>query len=273
MEFKMNTKRIPRNNLVLSVCFCIGLTACDTSAIKENTKEISTVIGGAVGGVIGSKIGKGNGRTAAIIGGTLLGAYLGSELGKYLEEQDQKAHLKTTKKALSTGKTQSWTNPDTKTSGKSRIVSTKTKKEPVKVAVLKKKIKKVPPLEIIGETYSAKKKSNLRGGPGTDYEIVGGLPKGENVNVVGKVKEKDWYLVSYDGVGTGFVYSPLLISAPTEIPSSSGTTIAKEDISEQEVATNRKCRTVEQSVSLADGSSHQETIQACQGPNGWEVQT
>ena len=93
-----------------------------------------------------------------------MAAYVGNSLHKYLKnEEDRKKHISKTQEALSTGKDQSWSNSDSKTSGEIRVTENIKKKEAVKLPVLKKKVKQVPPLEIIGETYKANKKLNVRG--------------------------------------------------------------------------------------------------------------
>ena len=138
--------------------------------------------------------------------------------------------------------------------------------------MLKSKVKQVPPLEIDGGTYLAKKRVNVRGGPSTDYVIVGKLAEQEAVKAIGLVKGKSWYMISQGGAGSGFVYQPLLDAAPTM-------TVAptkpanNSDIEEAQVAETTVCRVIERSVNLADGTSEQEKLTACQGPNGWEIQS
>ncbi len=257
-----------------TVClFSILILSLMLTACNKYTHEISTAIGAGTGALLGYLIGDDDIRILTTSGGAVIGGFIGSEIGKYLETQDQKKHALATQKAFSTGKNQSWSNPETNTSGKARVVNSSTEKTSVNLPVLKKKVKQVPPLDIIGSTYQAKTTSNLRGGPGTDYEKVGSLPTDKKVNVVGKVKGKEWYLISYDGVGSGFVYADLLKPTPTAMPDDSKTQIRKQDISNKKIADQRKCRTIEQSVSLADGSTKKETVKACQGPNGWEVQS
>ncbi|MBX3631260.1 MAG: SH3 domain-containing protein [Nitrosomonas sp.] len=234
-------------------------------------QQTGTAIGGTIGAVLGNQFG-GNNKVMWTTFGALGGALLGNQIGKFLDERDQQRMVQVTEQTIATGQTHTWSNPENNTRGEARVIATETKQEPVKVKVLKKKISKVPPLDIIGQTYRATTNSNLRGGPGTDYVVVGNLTENEIVNVVGKVRDKDWYLISHDGVGSGFIHTPLLEAAPTEAPTPPETPIAESDVGEEHVAANRVCRKIEQSVSLANGSSHTETIDACQGPTGWEVQ-
>lgn len=52
---------------------------------------------------------------------------------------------------------------------------------------------------------------NVRDGPGTDYERVDGLSKGDRVRAVGRTEDNEWVAVSRDGTTLGFVYAPLLV--------------------------------------------------------------
>ncbi|WDE02829.1 SH3 domain-containing protein [Thalassomonas viridans] len=203
--------------------------------------------------------------------GAFAGSVIGKQLSKYLDKQDFHHMTQATSAAVALGQGQSWINPQTNTRGEARVVSTENKADSFKIPVLKQRIDQVPPLDIIGQTYHALKKSNVRGGPGTRYQIVSGLAIGEAVNVIGKVRDSNWYLISKDGIGRGFIYAPLLEAAPAEKMPDSGISIAQEEIEEKEVTTNRICRTIEQSVSFADGSLRKDTIKACQSPSGWQV--
>lgn len=260
----MSTKKVALRTVILCIPM-LGLSGCDTLS----KAQIGATMGTVVGGVIGHKAcGEKKDLCAAL--GALAGGYLGNKLGKYLDEQDRQKMATATQQAVNSGKTQVWSNPDNKTSGSAKVISTQKKSEPVKIPVLKEKIAQVPPLDIIGETYQAKNKSNLRGGPGTDYEIVGSLSANEAVTAVGKVKGSNWYLISKAGVGSGFIYAPLMKYAP-DASLSTTDRIAKSEISEQKVSASSVCREIEQSVTLADGSSHSETLNACQTANGWKV--
>lgn len=251
--------------LRLFVCSALILTVPGCGATKE---QLGTLAGAGAGILISSQVG-GKYKQAAMIGGAILGGLIGNRIGKYLDERDKQRMEEVTQQAIVTGKDQTWDNPENKTRGTAHVVSSQTKEAPIPVRVLKDKVTQVPPLDILGQTYRAVKNADLRGGPGTDYKVVGNLASGKAINVVGKVRASDWYLISEDGVGSGFVEIAALEPAPSEAPQSSGTKVAESDVSEKVVASNRVCRKVEQTVNLADGSSHSDTIDVCQGPNGW----
>jgi surface antigen len=252
---------------LLIVGVAISLAGCNATM-----QQAGTVLGGVVGGVIGKaserwlpeKVDK---RYAVIIG-TALGAYVGNQIGRGLDERDKKQVAVARQRAFDSGAPQSWESPERKTRGSATVVSSRTEQTTVAVPVLRAKVSQVPPLEIIGATYKAKAASPVRGGPGTDFVQVGNLKANEAVNVVGQVKGSNWFLISQDGAGSGFVQSSMMEEAPDDVPASSGT-VASANVVTQTVASERVCRTVEQSVSLADGSTRKETVEACKGPNGW----
>ena len=53
---------------------------------------------------------------------------------------------------------------------------------------------------------------NLRGGPGTNYNIVGSLQTGQTADVVARNPSGDWWQISAGGV-QGWVYSPLVTTS------------------------------------------------------------
>lgn len=264
---------------VCALICAISLTASpvalanDEDTGQETSKsDLGTIIGAGLGALLGSTLG-GDNKVVGTAVGALLGGFLGNEIGGYLDEQDRQQMAAITKSTIETGQANSWTNPDTKVAAKTRVVETTKKTKPVKVKVLKKKVKKVPPLDMLGETFKAKRGSNIRGGPGTDYVVVGKLKSSQVVSVVGQVKGKPWYLISEDGIGSGFVYSSLLVPAPEDEPTDTELTYSEDDVSEEQVASTQTCRKIEQTVSLPDGRTETETLTACQEPTGWKVQT
>ena len=66
----------------------------------------------------------------------------------------------------------------------------------------------VPAVEPADVTMWALKRSNLRGGPGTDHAKVGLLEVGDEVQVMGEIG--DWLRIEAPGGGEAFVYGPLL---------------------------------------------------------------
>jgi hypothetical protein len=58
---------------------------------------------------------------------------------------------------------------------------------------------------------------NMRSGAGTGYRIIAKLPKGARVTVTGNPKRSggyDWYPVTIDGIGSGWVVGKYLTAIP-----------------------------------------------------------
>ena len=80
------------------------------------------------------------------------------------------------------------------------------------------------------ETYYAVRRSNLRSGPGTEFDKVGRLSPGDEIEVTGKVAGKNWYRIAMEGGKEAFVFASLLTErkpAETQVavgvyPSSAG---------------------------------------------------
>lgn len=252
--------------LVFLLNCCAGNVAFDTQ--KE---QIGTVIGGAVGGVGSHFAGKGGtgAVVAATVFGTAAGAWVGNRIGAWLDEKDREKLAEATQRTAVTGKPQTYENPETRVAVQTRVTKTETRKEPVTVPVLKGRIKEVPPLDLIGAPYRVRKTTNVRGGPGTDYAVVGGLKTGETITAVGKVIGKEWYLISEGGAGIGFVGTSLLTPAPATATTAMAASTA--DVENKTAEATRVCRTVEQIVVDPAGIKHTEQITTCRGPNGWEI--
>lgn len=242
------------------------MTGCQTTK-----QDAGTVIGGLLGAAAGSQFGDGGGRIVGVIVGAAAGAWIGNQIGQYLDEEDQKELAKATQTTAVSGETVTWSNPDTGVTGTTRVVKQEVRSESVAVPVLKDKVTSLPAFEYVGERYSVTSNSNVRGGPGTDYKVVGSIKGGQTVDVIGDVEGKPWYLIGENGVGNGFVFHDLLK------PTGQATTILVSNetdapgVESQQAVAGRNCRTIEQVVVLKDGTEEAEQVTACQGSNGWEI--
>lgn len=54
---------------------------------------------------------------------------------------------------------------------------------------------------------------NVRGGPGTDYAVVGALNAGDVARITGKNAAGDWWQISLAGGAAGWVYGPLVTTS------------------------------------------------------------
>jgi uncharacterized protein YgiM (DUF1202 family) len=224
-------------------------------------------LGSAVGYSLGSQIGYG----LATQTGTVLGSVLGGEIAELLDAASREKATQATGEAITTGESQSWSNPSAGTSGEVQVTGEKQETANIKVAVLKDDVQELPPIDLIGRTYVATGEANVRGGPGTDYKAVGSLKPGEAVNVVGQVRGKSWYMVSQGDVVIGYVSTTLLAlpatpTLPTEIKPQGAASM-------QTVPAERTCRTATHRVHLANGEVKAEDIEACESPNGWQSST
>jgi surface antigen len=256
---------------IIVVGSAIGLTGGCAELDRLSQEQIGTGLGALAGGLIGTQIGSGSGQLIATVIGTVGGAWIGNRIGAHLDEQDRRRAAEAAQRATLTGEPQVWRNPESGVSGRAEVVKTKTTRQTVAVPVLKDRVQQVPPIDLIGESYRATADANVRGGPAADYAIVGHLNKGETVTVAGKVKGQPWYMVSQGGAGSGFVQANLLTPAPTTAAAAKEPAAPVGAVEERTVETGRTCRTVRQTVTLTDGSTREEEVTACQGPNGWEV--
>ncbi|MEM9289073.1 MAG: SH3 domain-containing protein [Pseudomonadota bacterium] len=198
-----------------------------------------------------------------------VGNAISRDFGNFLRDGDLESQESSVMSTIFTGEPAMWSNSESGTSGEAKVVKEKTKTKKKKVVVLKDKVETVPELDLIGENYRAKTSTNVRGGPGTDYAVVGRLNSGDVVNVVGKVSGDEWYMISQGGVGTGYVFLELLEPAASMDATVVGA--PEGDVAEVKTKTKQTCKTIEQTVTGPDGETKKDTIKACQGPNGWEI--
>lgn len=264
-------RKLTASFLSILILLAAGCAELDKLSQEQIGTGLGALTGGVGGALAGAQTGSRTGTIIAAVVGTVAGAWVGNRIGSYLDERDRKRAAEAAQAATVTGQPQVWKNPDSGVSGRAEVVKTKTTQQRVSVPVLKDRVKEVPPLDLIGEPYRAKAGGNVHGGPGAEYATVGHVTKGEAVTVAGKVKGQPWYMVSEGGAGAGFVNTSLLTRAPTAAPPAKEQAAPSGAVEKRTVETERVCKTVRQTVTLADKSTHEEDITACQGPNGWEI--
>ena len=226
---------------------------------KDDSDGNCSSVGGLLGGVIG------HGNASAVQSGCLVAGDLADLLG----EDDQEELAKSTEQAIATGETATFEGQDSGVQGTVQVTETTTTQEQGSVTVLKDRVEQMPPLELIGAEYVAISKLNVRGGPGTEYKVVESLDKDKTVQVIGKVVGQEWFLIGQGGVATGFVYQTL-VSPTGQIGGNQAP--PEGEVAQVQVDTAVTCRTMEQQITLDDGSVHTEQIEACQKPDGtWEM--
>lgn len=256
----------------------IGTVAISLAACQMNNQTGGTAVGAITGALIGSQIGDGRGQIVAMVVGAAAGAWLGNELGRMLDEREQREMVRSTQESATTGQDNTWTNPNTGTTVRTSVVEESAETQQVQVPLKQSRIKtgNIPPFSLIGKQFQATTNANVRGGPSTDYEIVGSLQNGEFVDVIGQVDGTNWYIIGENGIGNGFVRSDLVqetqadsqvVLADPNAPSND------DDVVLVSAPATTQCRNIQQVVVLQDGTERSETVKACKGANGWETQS
>lgn len=231
-----------------------------------NKENVGKGVGAAVGALLGSQFGDGKGQLAAVAAGTLAGYWVGGRIGERLSQRDQAGIAHTTQRALKTGDTQTWRNPDTG-------VATRVSVSDAEASADRRgrpAVEQTPPLEMVNALYTANARVNVRGGPSTDYGIVYQLREGEQVPVIGRVSGKDWLMLAENGAGSGFVYEPLLSRSGNSGNAIRESVDAGESFSTHSAASSQ-CRLITQEVTLPDDTSRRHEFKACKQPDGsWQ---
>lgn len=290
-------KRVKPYKIVMPVLLTVFVAAC-ASLPRSTNNMLGTLAGAAVGAGIGSQIGQGNGRIVAITAGALAGAWVGHAIAQSLDPVDR-AHLAmATRRAVRTGRSQSWTDRKTGVHEKIVVVRTVTRRVPAKIVVVPQKVRVIPHLALIDKTYVASEAVNVRNGPSLTDKVVGHLVPSEPVEVVGRVLSSRWFMIARHKVADGFVYMSLLHPAPLGTESVSHvprlasvsatkapvrTVVAGHASSRKKAAATRTvamtattvqtCRMVNQELTTGSGHHESQTIMACKGPGGWKIVT
>lgn len=260
--------KIARMGVVVGVAAGLVLTGCKST---EMTKVLAGGSGGLLAAVACSGVKNKAAYAACIAGGVGIGYMIGSRIAEALEEQDRQRLLAAQEQALATNQPASFSNPDTGVTGRVTVLSEAPPQRVDKpVKVLKDRVTTVPPLDLINASYQATANANLRGGPGTDYQIVGKLTKGETVQVLGRVKGQDWYLLGHGDVGTGYVFHNLLrpTGADSAVPAMAP---PAGQVGEVMVAAELPCRRVRQEVTVHDRNLSEDVTVCQQGDGSWRI--
>lgn len=284
--------KLKKLTAVLSIS-AVGLTGCATTdgGSWGNKQTWGTVIGTVGGALLGSQIGGGSGRVIATLVGALAGSALGNWIGSNLDEKDRQALAASTHEALQTGATVNWTSDHSGASAVIRPVSSKTVTQETTVKRAPT-IQKVNELTALNAPYEAVKSVNLRAGPSTSDEKVGGFLAGQSFTALGKTKN-NWIAVGRKGTVVGYVHAPLVQPVQTasnkakvEQQGTDLDTISvaqantqgfdldtfepKQAVSDK-VAVQTTCRTMQYDLQTTKGNESK-TIDACQGADGaWQI--
>lgn len=99
-------------NLYVAALALVLAAGCADMQNRPN-QMAGTVIGAAAGGLAGAQFGQGKGQLAATALGALVGSMVGGNVGAKLDAVDRSRATDAHERALDTGQTIKWSNPDT----------------------------------------------------------------------------------------------------------------------------------------------------------------
>ncbi|WP_293345378.1 SH3 domain-containing protein [Phenylobacterium sp.] len=229
-----------------------SLFSCDAQG-SANTS--GAVIGGLVGALAGSQVSKNERALGAVIGGGL-GAAIGNNIGCRMDRKARLDAQQAFERALETGKTQSWSDPETGSSGRISVLG------PVGSGGgggtsyagrwrYAQGVTVASRVSSVGGTYASNGRINIRSAPNTSAPVVDRLQADETIEIAGAVAG-GWLAVVEDGFIQGYVSRSVVRSVG-----------GGED---------GGCRLVEQTVSERGQPSYRERFNACRDSSGaWRL--
>ncbi len=139
-----------------------GLFGCEGSGKKQ---EGGALIGGAAGALVGRAISKDN-KTLGTVLGAAAGAAAGAYIGCRMQSTDQAMAQQATKRALDSGRSETWSNSRTGASGRIDVVSS-SYGPPISGDSLRfeRGVTVLRSYDAVGADYTARSTANLRSGP------------------------------------------------------------------------------------------------------------
>jgi surface antigen len=235
-----------------------SLYSCNASG---NANTTGAVVGGLVGALAGSQISKNERALGAVIGAGI-GSAIGNSIGCRMDRKSQQDAQLAFERALDTGRTQNWSDPNTGTTGRIEVLgpagggssygggqtySGRWRFAPGVAPATRASSQ--------GGTYTATGRINMRAAPNTSAAVVDRLQDGEEIEVGGSVAG-GWLAVIDDGLVQGYV------SRGVVRPSGGGGGRSDGD-----------CRSVRQTITERGQSSYTERYTACRGSDGaWRIE-
>lgn len=102
---------------VFALLMGVAISGCE-SLTKQ---QIGTGLGATAGALIGGQFGGGKGKALAAASGAIAGGVLGNVIGAGLDQRDKDHAAAASRRAFDTGKTQTWSNPETGASGAVKV--------------------------------------------------------------------------------------------------------------------------------------------------------
>lgn len=230
-----------------------SLYSCDAQG-SANTS--GAVIGGLVGALAGSQVSKNERALGAVIGAGL-GSAIGNNIGCRMDRKARLDAQQAFERALETGKTQSWSDPQTGSSGKIQVLGPATSNRGgggTNYAGRWRYAQGVTVASRVGSaggTYASSSRINMRAAPNTSAAVVDRLQANEPFEIAGAVAG-GWLAVVEDGFIQGYV------SRSVVRPVDGGD--------------GGECRLVEQTVTERGQASYRERFNACRdGSGAWSL--
>ena len=229
-----------------------SLYSCDAPGQANTT---GAVVGGLVGALAGSQISKDNRALGAAIGAGI-GAAIGNSVGCRMDRNARQDAQQAFERALETGRTQTWSDPQTGATGRIEVVgrsepgfrpSTSTGRWRFAEGV-------APAVRVAstGGAYAASSRVNVRAAPSANAAVIDRLQAGETIQVAGSVAG-GWLAVEEDGRIQGYVSRSVV--QPRDGGQGGG-----------------DCRRVEQTITERGQATVRERFDACRSASGeWNL--
>lgn len=270
-------RHLKATSTLVSIGLLVSCQTMDEMGISK--QQAGTGAGAVVGGILGGLLG-GDNKVFGALAGAAIGGLIGNQFGKFLDERDRVAIQQETAKALeqvSDGEKVNWANAE---SGASAVITpreTKTVKKEVAI-IRDENIQTPPALELIGKSYIVVTNANVRAAPTTASEVASNLEVDEQVNVVGKVEDKNWYLVSRNQKSIGYIYGDLIELRQVAIEPRLRQVAELDDIEidagavRETVNVTTECRQLDYEIAAGNGQTQQDSFEACKATDGaWEL--
>lgn len=192
-------------------------------AAPGGKQETGALIGAAAGALLGTQVAK-NEQTLAGVIGAAAGAAAGSWIGCRMQATDQTRAQTAIQNALTTGRSQTWTDAQTGASGRVDLFPAydTVGQAPVR-QVAYRDLRYADGVNTAGSEYASApgvytvaSVANLRANPGQRANVVGRVAAGEVFNVLGNVNSGDWLLVERNGIVVGYISADLARPAPAQ---------------------------------------------------------
>ena len=252
-----------------------------------NRQGQGAIVGALVGGLAGNQIND-NDRTTGTVVGALLGAAAGSMIGCRMQNQDVVRAQQVTQTALNTGRSQSWSNPQTGASGRIDIVNTYNyggqayNQQPAYDRPSLETVRWVNGVERPREyqdsegAYGANGATPIRSGPSLRARQLGSLRNGEQVDGLVRVEGTDWVLASRGGQVIGYIQeSQARFLGETYAGGGNNQGDYNQGgYAPYQPGRGQMCRVFDQHLTLTGGQTQSQRYTACQAQNGeWLVQS